>query len=275
MKKLSILATLVVLLVVAVVPAMAITGGELDDDRHPNAGAIVVDYVYGPFVMCSGTLIAGDVFLTAGHCTDGLLYYIEMGYFGAEDVYVSFDDDDVLTQGWRPLAPDGIVSHPDYWWGPRSNPYDVGALILADYIPEDEIAYANLPAENYLDDLDDAGLLKQGKERAVFTVVGYGAILEWPPPEIIYEDGPRRVAWSEFLNLRKAWLNMSQNQAPGRGDSGSCYGDSGGPIFWTEEDGTEILVAVTSWGDAVCVATGVAYRVDIPSSLAFIESLMD
>jgi hypothetical protein len=151
----------------------------------------------------------------------------------------------------------------------------VGALILADPIPETEIPYANLPTENFLDELNDAGLLKKGKERAVFTVVGYGSILEWPPPEIIYEDGPRRVAWSEFLNLRKAWLHMSQNQAPGRGDSGSCYGDSGGPIFWTEEDGTEILVAITSTGDAVCVATNTAYRIDIPSSLAFIDSLMD
>ena len=86
-------------------------------------------------------------------------------------------------------------------------------------------------------------------------------------------DGVRRVAWSEFLNLRKAWLNMSQNQAPGRGDSRSCYGDSGGPIFWTDGDGEEVLVAVTSWGDIPCLATGVTYRVDLPSSLAFIESL--
>jgi secreted trypsin-like serine protease len=87
--------------------------------------------------------------------------------------------------------------------------------------------------------------------------------------------GTRYKAESEFLNLRKAWLTMSQNQAPGRDDGGTCSGDSGGPTFWTEKDGSEILVAVTSWGDAPCVATGIAYRVDIESSLEFIESLMD
>ena len=35
---------------------------------------------------------------------------------------------------------------------------------------------------------------------------------------------------------------------------------------------TEILVGVTSWGDASCVASAFNYRVDIPDTLDFIES---
>jgi secreted trypsin-like serine protease len=65
---------------------------------------------------------------------------------------------------------------------------------------------------------------------------------------------------------------MSQNQATG--DEGTCYGDSGGPAFWTESAGTEILVGVTSWGDANCVATGFNYRVDIPETLSFINDVI-
>ena len=84
----------------------------------------------------------------------------------------------------------------------------------------------------------------------------------------------RRFAVSEFLNLRKAWLHMSQSRAPGRGDSGTCSGDSEGPNSWTEADGTEILVAVTSWGNAVCVSTNTTYRVDIPETLSFIENVI-
>jgi secreted trypsin-like serine protease len=65
---------------------------------------------------------------------------------------------------------------------------------------------------------------------------------------------------------------MSQNQATG--DGGTCYGDSGGPALWTESAGTEILVGVTSWGDANCVATGFNYRVDIPETLSFINDVI-
>jgi len=64
---------------------------------------------------------------------------------------------------------------------------------------------------------------------------------------------------------------MSQNQATD--DGGTCYGDSGGPAFWMEPDGTEILVGVTSWGDASCVSSAFNYRMDIPDTLGFIDSI--
>jgi hypothetical protein len=141
----------------------------------------------------------------------------------------------------------------------------VGVLILADEVTSIEIA--NLPEEGFLDDLKKEGKLRQGSEGAEFTVVGYGASLEWPPPDITYYD-QRQYSISEYQALLKSWLRMSQNQATG--DGGSCYGDSGGPAFWTEPDGTEILVGITSWGDANCIASGFNYRVDIPDTLDFI-----
>jgi hypothetical protein len=45
--------------------------------------------------------------------------------------------------------------------------------------------------------------------------------------------------------------------------------------LWREADGTEILVGVTSWGDANCVATGFDDRVDIPHTLNFIDDVID
>jgi hypothetical protein len=237
-KKLSMLATLVLILAAGVLPAVAITGGTLDGDAHPNVGAIVRDYgASNPpryRVLCSGSLIAEpsatepQVFLTAGHCTDYLQYQLDAGII--EAAYVSFDTD----------------------------VYALGA---------------NLAGEGFLDTLNAGGELKHGKQRATFTVVGYGATLDWPPREPGGIDGQRRYATSEFLNLRNAWLHMSQNQAPGRGDSGTCGGDSGGPTFWVTDQAEEILVAVTSWGDAPCAATGTAYRTDLASSLEFIDSL--
>ena len=146
----------------------------------------------------------------------------------------------------------------------------MGALILSE--PVTNIEPANLPYEGLLDDLQKVGKLNQGKTKAKFTVVGYGGTLHWPPPSVTYED-TRQFAVSEYRSLLKAWLHMSQNQAAG--DGGTCYGDSGGPAFWTDPDtGIEILVGITSWGDIPCVASGFNYRVDIPDTLDFITELI-
>jgi secreted trypsin-like serine protease len=67
-----VIAALAALLLMAL-PVGAITWGELDKGRHPNVGAMVVYYTdYGFWQRCSGTLIDERVFLTAGHCTDGI-----------------------------------------------------------------------------------------------------------------------------------------------------------------------------------------------------------
>jgi secreted trypsin-like serine protease len=205
-------------------------------------------------------LIHPRVFLTAGHCTD----FIET--YDISPVWVTFGADAVNPETILDVSQ--VITHPEYWWGPTSNPHDVGALILAD--PVTDIEPATLPPEGFLDDLRKAGVLRKGSEGAKFTLVGYGGTLSWPPPEITYEDY-RQFAVSEYLKLLKAWLVMSQNQATG--DGGTCYGDSGGPAFYSY-NGTEILVGITSWGDVPCVATGINYRVDIRDTLDFIDEVI-
>lgn len=266
----TIIVSVMALSLIIVIPVKAITWGELDEGRHPNVGAIMRFYPDPEgggnwWPMCSGTLIKVEgipnvFFLTAGHCTYGLA--------DPTEIYVSFADDPLDSTTWLNVA--SIETHSDYG-GPRSNPYDVGALILEQ--PVTGIPPAILPYEGILDDLKEAGLLRQGKEEADFTVVGYGASLDWPPPDIKYED-KRQYAFSEFQALLKSWLRLSQNLATG--DGGSCYGDSGGPSFWIDpETEAEILVGITSWGDNPCVATGFNYRVDTADTLDFIALVAD
>jgi len=260
-RKISVLTIVVIVAAIAVLPAAAITWGELDSD-HLYAGAMVVDWPdYGPWQFCSGTLIHPRVFLTAGHCTDAVDEY------EIETVWVNFMDYAANPDGLRLV--DQVITHPDYAWG-GSDPHDIGLLVLTE--PVTDIAPAQLPYVGYLNELRKAGELRSASEGAKFTMVGYGGTLNWPPPDIYYEDY-RQVSTSEYIALTKPFLHLSQNI--NKGDGGTCFGDSGGPAFYTTKDGTEIVVAVVSWGDAQCVSTGFNYRVDIADSMNFINGVIN
>jgi secreted trypsin-like serine protease len=220
---------------------------------------MVVDFPnFGPLQWCSGTLIHPRVFLTAGHCVDAL------DDFGITKVWVNFDQYALNSKTMLDVAQ--VILHPDYNWGPTSNPHDVAVLILAK--PVKKLKPATLAPLGFLDELKEQGKLREGSNGAKFTVVGYGL---QEAPGFVGED-KRRFAVSEFQALLDAWLRMSQNRATD--DSGTCRGDSGGPGFWTEPDGSEILVGITSWGDNQCKATGFDYRTDIPETLDFVNGVI-
>jgi hypothetical protein len=136
-------------------PTSAITWGEPDGDGHPNVGAMVAMHPeLGPREICSGTLIAPQVFLTAGHCTDWASAVLPPG-----ELHVSFSTDDALNPAtWLPVA--AIKTHPDYNWGPYSDPHDVGILILEEPVI---LPAATLPGKGFLDELRADGMLRQGR----------------------------------------------------------------------------------------------------------------
>jgi hypothetical protein len=253
-------------LLLSLTTSRAITSGELDGDRHPNVGAILRDLPgWGYVPDCSGTLIHGRVLLTAGHCSVSVERDLQEGV----EVYVSFDAEDALDQNtWIRVV--GAVTHPEFGMtNVRADHHanDIGVLILEAAVTG--IEPATLPPLNYLDTLRRTRALNS---RTLLTVVGYGALLDWPPPQTVYIDGPRRVAQSRYLALNPSFLFMLQNQAAGYAGTGN--GDSGGPTFYKSHDGTEILVSITSWGDPKLVATGISYRVDIEAAQLFIDSVL-
>jgi hypothetical protein len=267
------LGVVVALAVSLVTPAAAITWGEPDDGGHPNVGAMVVELPdIGWVQACSGTLISPHVFLTAGHCTDfaEALVTPEGRHVRVNFAEYALDFSD--TDTWR--AVEAVITHPQYG-GPRSDPHDVGILILDLEAEPLDIEPAQLPPLGLLDDLKKNKQLRQGANGTDFAVVGYGAGLDWPPPETIVSDNPeRQVAESGYRSLLPAWLQMSQNQATG--DGGTGYGDSGGPAFWIDpENGDEILVGITSWGDPQLVSTAFDYRTDIPQTLDFVDAVLE
>ncbi len=268
----SIFIALALVLTAGITPAQAITWGDPDPDgKFANVGAILVELDSGEMVtFCSGTLISPTVFLTAGHCTHALKHYYQMGIINS--VYVSFSFAPMEKGAELLEVPidfqNNIITHPDY--KPQTNRPDVGLLILEHPLRGRRITPATLAQIGFLDQLQIQGLLRNSDSKAAkFTVVGYGGSLTWPPPVIYYPD-IRQFTESEFQELSREWLRLSQNNALDNG--GSCYGDSGGPIFWEEPDGSLILVAVTSWGDAQCVSASFTYRIDISGSRDFIDA---
>ncbi|MBN2265873.1 MAG: trypsin-like serine protease, partial [Candidatus Aminicenantes bacterium] len=247
----------------------AIIWGELDGNRHPSVGNIVYRYDGDLYPWASGSLVANNVFLTAGHVTNGISDVIDQGLLGLDDVFICFDSTDTLSTGATLHAISEIITHPDYRYK-TEDWHDVGMIILQSDI--EGIAPVTLPTSGLLDELKKERMLTSGPQGTRIVCVGYGSFLEFPPPRIVYENKDRYLAKAGYLGLKKHWIVTLQNGPAGYGGTG--YGDSGGPNFWVDGSGKEILVAVTSKGDPNLVATNIAYRVDTPEILGFIKGVI-
>jgi hypothetical protein len=236
--------------------ALAITFGQLDGNRHPNVGALIYENEDGERgILCSGTLIESDVFLTASHCTA----FLESIGVEPGDVWVTFDPtfDDA-----SPLLSGTYHTNPLFGATPGfADTHDIAVVVLD--APAAGVTPARLPALNQLNGMS----LKQQR----FVAVGYGTVREdkRKGPASLFFDGQRRFAEQSFNALGKTWLHLSMN--PSTGSGGTCYGDSGGPHFIGTSD---VVASITVTGDRFCRATDVTYRTDTASARAFLADFV-
>ncbi|MDH5566471.1 MAG: trypsin-like serine protease [Myxococcales bacterium] len=267
--------------------ALAITNGAPDGDGHPNVGTPFFTYrgftTQGPatinYNICTGTLIAEDVLLTAGHC------FIGSSGTSPNNLWVSFDPDFTtqVVDSTPPADPtpneprvrvSGILVDPGFTnasLGVNEQNADSAVLFLDlnTVVGGPLPAPAALPTEGMLAEMRD----KNGLHGQRFTAVGYGSTVIFGDGKPYFPDPfERRAAESEYLAMTPGYLVLSMN--PNTGDGGTCYGDSGGPNFLRLEDGTEVLAATTIQGDAVCRATNVVYRLDTERARMFLGSVM-
>jgi hypothetical protein len=176
---------------------------------------------------------------------------------GVEFALVTFDQ---APSRYSNFLPGRMYTSP-YFNQRNSDPRDIAVVVFGSAVQG--VTPATLPTAGLLDGME----LRNTR----FTPVGYGANGWVPAPggPWFYDDGVRRAASSSFNALNPAWLRLSQNAATG--DSGTCYGDSGGPNFVADSD---VIAAITITGDAVCRATNVAYRRDTPYARWFLSGFV-
>jgi V8-like Glu-specific endopeptidase len=252
MKKVTIALLLTLTLVLSTFGmASAVTDGERDGDGHPYVGLMVaLDEDGNPMWRCSGTLIAPQLFLTAGHCTDG-----------AASVEIWFDDDVEAGIPGNGYPFEGEVSGTPYTH-PEYDPnafflHDLGVVVLDVAVEMD--TYGALPELGQLDQY----ATRRGQNRVTFTAVGYGLQKSFPDAASWKNSAlrVRMVAYPKLIQINGGLVGdysllLSNNAHTG----GTCFGDSGGPNFIGD---TTVIAGVTSFGlNGNCAGTGGVYRID-------------
>lgn len=268
MKKLRAALAAVTVLVAVGAAVNAATFGEPDGNRHPYVGTIIFQTPSG-FFSCSATLMSPTVLLTAGHCTEesgvaNLNTWVKFTpaiSFPGRSAYPSLGaylDD--RKNGW---IKGEAVAHPQYDdFAQFPETFDVGVVLLKQRVAMD--TYGTLPTENFL-----AGIRSAADNR--FTVVGYGLQgLIQPFFEDNYERYQGQVKLLELSSTFNGGQSAKFSNNPGI-EGGSCFGDSGGPVFYGS---TNMVVSIVSWGITPCIGVDYQFRVDTPLALDFVRQYL-
>jgi hypothetical protein len=258
------------LLLLAAAALNATTFGSPDGNGHPYVGTLLFQAADGYFYSCSGTLLSSTVMVTAAHCTTD-------PYAGKNKAtWVKFDADITFT-GWENYsgfadylddAKNGwikadVYPHP-YYIGRYPDTYDIGVAVLRKGVRRS--AYGALPPKGFLDTIKTV-------EENWFSVVGYGLQGYIKP---FYQDKYSRYVSQTRLVELKSTFNGAEASAkytnnPGKVSGGSCFGDSGGPVFYQN---TNLLVSIVSWGITPCIGVDYNFRTDTKVAQDFLTPFL-
>jgi secreted trypsin-like serine protease len=215
--------------------ADGVVGGEpVPGWAWPDAVAVL-----GPGGRCTGTLVAPDVVLTAGHCIDVEPRTVVIGATDLADVA----DGERIAVAWAEAYPDWETS------------YDVGVVVLA--------RAATTPVRAVARACTARTALARGRE---ITIVGYGRSSNTGASTATKHAAA--IAVTDPACRTDASCQPSIDPGgefiAGGGGVDACFGDSGGPAY-AEVGGATVVVGVVSRGlvgDTACGGGGVYVRAD-------------
>jgi hypothetical protein len=284
-KLIASLAAVLALSAAAVAPVGAITGVNYTEDfEHPFVGlAVFYTIEDGEEVFshrCSGSLLSPTVFLTAGHCTDGVdtarIYF-------QQDAGAHYDPATELdpVSGYPEFCAAGTLgtlcatSDELYNFGFANfagfpNTKDAGIVVLDQSIALSE--YGELAEIGVL----DVFATKKGQADRTVTVSGYGVTYRDASGQHDKSFRIRLMGSSKITDViggNTGGFNL-MTSGNGGGRSGTCGGDSGGPVFYPAD--SNVIVGVTSFGlNAWCRGQDFAFRVDTQAVQDWIEDVTD
>jgi len=206
------------------------------------------------YIWCSGVLIAPDIVLTAAHCVLGV------DDFSTWVVRVGTVE---YSNGGASRRVQGVVMHDKYERQQGEPVFDLGTGDVIDFVGADVRAGEN----NY--DADVALLLLNSSVKSVkpvkFAPSGYRPVQGWRAYGYGATGENEDESPARLLTAAQRQLPSPENDLDGPFDrvitagpplesrSGTCWGDSGGPLL----DGSGVLIGITSFGiDEICSTNG-------------------
>jgi secreted trypsin-like serine protease len=216
----------------------AIIGGHVAQPGQLPAVAEIVDVKGRSGLLCTGTVVAPDLVLTAGHCAESLRTGSKNAAAGYLVLTGTVSDNDPAGQVSRVI---GVLVYEGF--ARRFAIGDAALLVLATPTTAPPIKLAGR---------SDGAMLRAGTSATIagwgLTHPGTGRVsqtLRWAHTVV---QTQRWCARHAFFFVRSEVCAIDSVHHT----SGGCFGDSGGPLITTGSGGEPVEIGIVSHGDARC-----------------------